>query len=41
MEGRNPEKMNEVSVSINTARANNKNVGDYLDVYIKDKNIIS
>lgn len=37
MEGRNPEKINEVSVSINTARANNKNVGDYLDVYIKDK----
>lgn len=37
MEGRNPEKVNEVSVSINTARSNNKNVGDYLDVYIKDK----
>jgi ABC-type transport system, involved in lipoprotein release, permease component len=37
MEGRDPLKGNEVSVSVNTARDNNIHVGDYMQVYIKDK----
>jgi putative ABC transport system permease protein len=37
MEGHDPRKNNEVSVSINTARDNNINMGDYMHVYIKDK----
>lgn len=37
MEGRDPEKNDEVSVSVNTARNNNIHAGDYMQVYIKDK----
>lgn len=37
MEGRNPRKENEVSVSVVTARDNGKKVGDYIDVYVKNK----
>lgn len=37
MEGRSPQKKNEVSLSVNTARTENKHVGDYVKVYIKNK----
>ena len=37
MEGRDPQKNNEVSVSVNTAKNNNIHLGDYMQVYIKDK----
>lgn len=37
MEGRSPKKVNEVSVSINTAKNNNIHLGDYMQVYVKDK----
>lgn len=37
MEGRDPQRDDEISVSINTAKANNIHIGDYMVVYIKDK----
>jgi putative ABC transport system permease protein len=37
MEGRDPERDDEVSVSVNTAKNNSIHVGDYMQVYIKDK----
>lgn len=37
MEGQDPKKINEVSLSINTARSNDEHIGDYMEVYIKNK----
>lgn len=39
MEGRNPEKSDEISLSVNTARAQDKHVGDYMEVYINNKKL--
>lgn len=39
MEGRDPEKINEVSVSVNTAKDNKIHVGDYMQVYVNNKKL--
>lgn len=37
IEGKNPQKDNEVSVAITTARNNSIHIGDYMQIYIKNK----
>ena len=39
MEGRDPKKTDEVSVSVNTAKDNNIHVGDYMEVYVNNKKL--
>jgi putative ABC transport system permease protein len=37
LQGRDPKKINEVSLSVNTSKNNDMHIGDYMEVYVKNK----